>query len=156
MRLHGQKHYPADRLVLQRHIVIQRLTICLEKTKYGHVIQIHSVWTIYISKMVVVVVVALSSLARILGECSTTHPPPPFAPPPFFFCFFFEAEISSRMLIPLFMSESVHSGSENRDDCSRMFPDRLRVSLFPDRFPHYAWTEALSAHSDFFGSKVYA
>ena len=76
MRLHGQKHYPADRLVLQRHIVIQRLTICLEKTKYGHVIQIHSVWTIYISKMVVVVVVALSSLARTLGKCSTIHSPP--------------------------------------------------------------------------------
>ena len=30
------------------------------------------------------------------------------------------------------------------------------VSSFPDRFPHYAWTAALSARSDFAGSKVYA
>ena len=33
-----------------------------------------------------------------------------------------------------------------------MFPDELRVSSFPDGFPHSAWT----AHSDFDGSKVYA
>ena len=32
----------------------------------------------------------------------------------------------------------------------------MRVSLFPDRFPHYAWTAAWSAHSNFVGSKVYA
>ena len=29
------------------------------------------------------------------------------------------------------------------------------MSLFPDKFPHYAWTAALSTHSDFVGSKVY-
>ena len=28
------------------------------------------------------------------------------------------------------------------------------MSSFPDRFPHYAWTTALSAHSDFVGSSV--
>ena len=32
----------------------------------------------------------------------------------------------------------------------------MRVSLVPDRFPHYAWTAALSAHSDFVGSRVFA
>ena len=37
-----------------------------------------------------------------------------------------------------------------------MFPDELRVSLFPDRFPRYAWTAAYSAHSDFVESRVYA
>ena len=33
--------------------------------------------------------------------------------------------------------------------CGKIFPDKLNVSLFPDRFQHYVWTEALSAHSDF-------
>ena len=42
------------------------------------------------------------------------------------------------------------------DDCDRVFPDELRVSSIPDRFPHYAWTAARSAHSDFVGSRVYA
>ena len=36
-----------------------------------------------------------------------------------------------------------------------MFPDELRVSSFPDRFPHYAWTAAESAHSDFTGLRVH-
>ena len=31
----------------------------------------------------------------------------------------------------------------------------LRVSSFPDRFPHYAWTAASSTHSDFVGSRAY-
>ena len=31
----------------------------------------------------------------------------------------------------------------------------MHVSSFPDMFPHYAWTAAQSAHSDFVGSKVY-
>ena len=37
-----------------------------------------------------------------------------------------------------------------------MFPDELRVSSFPDRFHHYVWTAAWSAHSDFVSSRVYA
>ena len=37
-----------------------------------------------------------------------------------------------------------------------MFPDKLRVSSFCDRFPHYARTASLSAHFDFVGSRVYA
>ena len=53
------------------------------------------------------------------------------------------------------MPGSVHSGSASRDDCGRMFPDKLRVSSFPYRFPHYAWTAAWSAHSDFVRSSVY-
>ena len=51
-------------------------------------------------------------------------------------------EISSRTLIPLVMPGSVHSGSASWDDCGRMFHDELRVSSFPDRFPHYGWTAA--------------
>ena len=37
-----------------------------------------------------------------------------------------------------------------------MFLDKLRVSSFPDWFPHYAWTVASSADSGFVGSRVYA
>ena len=54
------------------------------------------------------------------------------------------------------MPGSVHIGSASWDDCGRMFPYKLRVSSFPDRFPHYAWTAARSAHSDFVGSRVYS
>ena len=38
----------------------------------------------------------------------------------------------------------------------RVFHDKLHVSSFPDMSPHYAWTTALSAHSDFIRSRVYA
>ena len=82
----------------------------------------------------VVVVVAFSSRARILGECSTIHSPPAFL--------FFLVEIISRVLIPLFTPGSVHSDSENWDDCDRVFPDELRVSSFPNRCQHYTWTAA--------------
>ena len=37
--------------------------------------------------------------------------------------YFFEAEISSRTLIPLFTPRSVHSGSASWDDCGWVFPD---------------------------------
>ena len=72
------------------------------------------------------VVVAFSSRARVMGECSTIYSPPAL--------FFFKVEISLRTLS--------HSGSASGDDCDRVFPDELRVSSFPDRFPHYAWTAA--------------
>ena len=72
-----------------------------------------------------------------------------------FFFFFFKVEIRSHALIPLLMPGSVHSGSASWEDCCRMFPYKLRVSSFPDRFPHYAWTAAYSAHSNFVGSRVY-
>ena len=52
-------------------------------------------------------VVAFSSLARILGECAAIHSPPAL----FSSSSFFLMEISSRTLIPLFMPRSVHSGS---------------------------------------------
>ena len=65
-------------------------------------------------------------------------------------------EISWHTQIPLFTQGSVLSGSASWDDCDRMFPDELRVSLFLDRFPHYACTAAYSAHCDFVGSRVYA
>ena len=60
------------------------------------------------------------------GECSTIH-----SPPTLFFFFFFKVEINSRTLIPVFKTESVHSGSASRDDCGRVFPDEKRVSSFP-------------------------
>ena len=50
--------------------------------------------------------------------------------------FFFHVEIRSCTLIPLFRPGSVHNGSASWDDYGRVFPDELRVSLFPDRFPH--------------------
>ena len=55
--------------------------------------------------------------------------------------FFLLVEISSRTLIPISMAGSVHSGSASLDDCDRMFPDKLRVSSFPDRFQNYARTQ---------------
>ena len=94
--------------------------------------------------------VALSSLVRILRECLTIYSPPAL------FFFFFEGQISSCTLIPLFTTGSVRSGSASWDDCGRMFPVKLHVSSFPDRFPCYARTAAQSAHSNFIGSRVYA
>ena len=63
---------------------------------------------------------------------------------------------SPQTLISLFTLGSVHSGSASWDNCGRVFPDKLRVNSSPDKFPHYAWTAAQSAHSDFVGSRVYA
>ena len=91
---------------------------------------------------------SFSLFARMFGEW-------PFMPCLHFF-FFLEVEISSRTLIPLFMPGSVHSGSASWDDCGQMFLDKLRVSSFLERFPHYAWTVTYSAHSDFVGSRVCA
>ena len=86
-----------------------------------------------------VMVWRLITLAKLLGECSTIHSPSAL----FFFSFFFFAvEVRSRTLIPLSVPGSVDSGSVSWDDCGRMFPEKLRVSSFPDRFPHNAWTAA--------------
>ena len=88
------------------------------------------------------VVVALSSLARNLGECSAIRCPPAL----FLFVFCLKWRLAH--------ARSVHSGATSWDDCDQMFPDKLRVSSFPDRFPHYAWTAALTAHTVFVGSRV--
>ena len=72
------------------------------------------------------------------------------------FFFFLTMEISLRTLIPIFMPQSVHSGSLSWDDCGLLFPDKLIVSSFLERFPHYAWTVAYLAHSDFIESRVRA
>ena len=53
----------------------------------------------------------------------------------------FLVEISLRTLIPLFRSGSVHSGSVSWDNCDQVLSDKLHVSSFPDRFPHYAWIQ---------------
>ena len=51
-------------------------------------------------------------------------------------CCLFEVEISSRILIPIFMPGSVYNGSASWDNCDRVFPDELRISSFPD------WTQS--------------
>ena len=76
--------------------------------------------------------------------------------PAYDFFLSFKVKLSSRTLIPLFRPGSIHSGSGSREDCGRVFSEELRVSSFPDRFPHYSRTAAYSAHSDFVGSRVYA
>ena len=63
-------------------------------------------------------------------------------------------EINSCTQIPLFRPGSVHSGSLSWDNCGWVFSDKLHVSSFLERFPHYAWTVAQSAHSDFLGSRT--
>ena len=65
------------------------------------------------------------------------------------FFFFLKVEISSRKLIPLFSPGSVRSDPASWDNCDQVFTDELHVSSFPDRFPHYAWTNVD-------GSGVYA
>ena len=42
------------------------------------------------------------------------------------------------------MPGSVHSGSVSWDACGHVFSQTLRVSSFPDRFPHYAWPATVS------------
>ena len=80
-------------------------------------------------------VVAFSSRARILGECSTTHSPHAH------FFFFFDKWRSAR-------AHKVHSlGQEQstvaqRDDRRRVVPGQLCVGSCPNRFPHYACTAA--------------
>ena len=69
-------------------------------------------------------------------KCLTIHLPPVLSLSLFFF--FFEVEFSLCTLIPLFSPGSVHSGSVGWDNCGWMFPDKLCVSSFPDRFPDYA------------------
>ena len=73
---------------------------------------------------------ACEDLGRIVRQIHSLH------------ALFFKVEISSRTLIPLFRPGSVNSGSASSDYCDRVFPEELRVSSFPDRFQHYAWTEA--------------
>ena len=52
--------------------------------------------------------------------------------------FFFKVEIRLHTLIPPFRPGRVHCGSASWDNCGWVLPDKLRVSLFPGRFPHYA------------------
>ena len=73
-----------------------------------------------------IVVVAFSSLARILGECLTINSPPALVKKKLF-----KVEISSRTLIPLIRPGSVHSNSASWDDCNCVFFEELRVSSFP-------------------------
>ena len=74
----------------------------------------------------------------------------------FLFCFVFKVVISLPTWIQLFIPGSVHSGSVSWDNCGWMFLDKLHVSLFLDRFAHYAWTAAELANSDFVRSRISA
>ena len=74
-----------------------------------------------------------------------------YSPSALFFLF-----LKWRLACALFMPGSAHSGSANWDNCGQMFPLKLCVSSFPERFPHHAWTVAQSAHSDFVGSRAFA
>ena len=65
-----------------------------------------------------VVVVAFSSRARILGECLTIHSLSAL------FLLLFKVEISLCTLIPLFTLGLVHSGSVSLDNCNQVFPDK--------------------------------
>ena len=77
------------------------------------------------------VAVAFASLVRIWGKCLTTHS--------LLHLFFFFKWKLDCTLIPLSRPGLVHSrGSSSWDNSGRVFPAQLHVSLFPDRFPHYA------------------
>ena len=85
----------------------------------------------------VVVVVAFPSLTKILGVFDHL-----FSACDFFLLLFLSEDWLARTNSTLYMTGCVHSGSASWDDCGWMFPDKLRVSSFPDRVPHYAWTAA--------------
>ena len=78
-----------------------------------------------------VTIMAFSSLPMTLREGSTIHSPPAR----FFFFFFSEVEISSRTLLLLSRPGSIHTGSESRDDCGRVFPNELHVGYVPTLCP---------------------
>ena len=91
--------------------------------------------------------VALSSLASILGECSTMHSLPALKKE--------EVEINKRTLNPLFTPRSVHSGSVSWEDCSWMFPNKLYVGSFLDILT-LCLDSGIVAHSNFVEYRVYA
>ena len=61
----------------------------------------------------------------------------------------FEVEISLHTLNPVFRPGLVHSSSAGWDDCGWLFPEKLCLGLFLDRFPTLP-------HSNFVESRVYA
>ena len=66
----------------------------------------------------------------------------------FILFYFFKWRLDRALYFHSFMPGSVHSGSVSGDECGWVFPDVFfGMTLFPDRFPHYAWTAAQSAHS---------
>ena len=77
--------------------------------------------------------VAFSSLARILGECSTIHSPP--AAVFFLKCILARAHKSLGQDQPIMAQPAETTVAQ----CSL---DELRESSFPDRLPHYDWTAA--------------
>ena len=88
---------------------------------------------------------AFSSLARIWGKCLTILR---FS---FSFFSFFEVEISSRTLIHFLCQSQSTVAQWAETTVAELFSDKLHKTSFPDRFLHYAWTAAKSAHSDFVG-----
>ena len=56
---------------------------------------------------------------------------------PAYIFFFFKWRLARAHYSTLF-----HSGSASWNDCDKVFPNELDVSLFPERFQHYAWIAA--------------
>ena len=116
------------RLLTNLYILHTLPSLPIPRAKYSIVFQ---------SSKLSAIVVAFSTLVWAVGECSTIH-----CLSALFGGLLFIVEISSRSLLPLFTPGSVHGGSASRDNCGWVLPDKLCVSSFPDRFPHYAWTAA--------------
>ena len=151
--LHKAHQYENRTAMLHNACHAQYVTHRLPSVAMFHTYQPHCMFNCML--LLFLLLLAFSLRARILGECLTIHSPPALFLFGVGFFFFLIVEISLHTLIPLFRPGSVHSGSMSWDDCVWVFPDKLRVNSFPDRFPHYAWLAALSAHSDFIGSRVY-
>ena len=77
--------------------------------------------------------VAFSSFARVLEECLTIHSPP---------ALFFKVEISPHTLIALFYARISPQWLNKLRQLWLNVPDKFHVSLFPNRFPNYAWKVA--------------
>ena len=100
--------------------------------KYGNILKMSTVQFFFLWCSVMVVVVAFFLACKDFGRMFDHSFP---------VCAFkkkFSVESSSCTLIPLCMPGSVHSVWASQDNCGRMFPDKVRVSSFPDMFPHHA------------------
>ena len=65
----------------------------------------------------------------------------PFIPLlPFFFFFFFKWRFAHAHLFHSLGQNQSTSVAQQAETTGRLFPDKLRVNLFLDRFPHYVWT----------------
>ena len=59
---------------------------------------------------------------------------------PFFFFFFLKWRFAHAHLFHSLGQNQSTSVAQQAETTGRLFPDKLRVNLFLDRFPHYVWT----------------